>query len=242
MVRKPGRWQEATPQRLQAWWSGYPRMVLEEGAALLLPSLLALQPDDRLLVVSSRVGDATAGALSARAGLRTEGVTMTIGPRGAARRTANGPGIDAGDAVVRARPEALPFGEAQFTVMLAGHVARSWDDATLLSFLREAWRVLRHNGVLVLWDVAPSQSARVNAIWRRVLRSDGGRVHLRNFASIGGLGREAGFAWIQTLPLRPFLWPPGPRISVLMRKEHYTLETIGGEAGATLGRELVGVG
>ena len=242
-MAEQARWHEATPQRLQAWWSGYPRMLLEDGAALLLPSLLGLEPDDRLLVVSSRERDATAGALSARVGLTTEAVTVDVGAAGRGRRTSDkDAGKDADDAVVRARPEALPFDAAQFTVLLAGHVVRSWDDATLLAFLREAWRVLRHNGVIVLWDVAPSRSQRVNAIWRRVLRSNEGPVQLRNFASIGRLGHEAGFAWIQTLPLRPFLWPPGPRISVLMRKEHYTRETMGAVDDVASERELVEVG
>jgi SAM-dependent methyltransferase len=217
-------------------------MVLEDGAALLLPSILGLEPDDRLLVVSAREGDATAGALSARVGLTSEAVTMLTSTPGSGRRTRTTFAPDGGETVVRGRAEALPFPEAQFTVMVAGHVARSWDDETLLAFLREAWRVLRHNGVLVLWDVAPSQSRRVNAIWQRVLRSDGGPVRLRNFAAIGRLGHAAGFAWIQTLPLRPFLWPPGPRISVLLRKEHYTKETIGEAEAVPSKRELVGVG
>jgi glycosyltransferase involved in cell wall biosynthesis len=151
-------------------------MLLEDGAALLLPSLLGMESDDRLLVVSSREDDVKAGALSARVNLTTEAVTAMIGPR--AHSTLRG--ATDGALVVRARPEALPFDEAQFTVVLAGHVVRSWDDATVLAFLREAWRVLRHNGVIVLWDVAPSQSQRVNAIWRRVLRSNNTRVIFEN--------------------------------------------------------------
>ncbi len=232
--RSQRSWQEAAPTWLRAWWCGYPRTILEDGGALLLPSLLALEPDDRLLVVSGRASDVTAEALSARVGLKARAVTMVADEAG--RRAHPAPD---GAGVVRAQADALPFNEAAFSVLLAGHVARSWDDERLLRFLREAWRVLAHNGVIVLWEVAPSRSARVNAIWRRVLAADGGRVELRNFAALGRLGREAGFAWIQTLALRPFLWPPGPRVSVLMRKEHYTGETVDPAGGVVLEREAV---
>ena len=125
-----------------------------------------------------------------------------------------------------AEATALPFPAEAFTVVVVPHGIRAWDDARLLAFLREAWRVLTHNGIVVLWEVAPSRSSRVNAVWQWLLGDGEPPVQLRNFAAVGELGREAGFAWVQTLRLRPFLVPPGPRLAMLLRKEHYTPETI----------------
>ena len=104
---------------------------------------------------------------------------------------------------------------------------RHWDDARALRVLEELWRVLAHNGVAVMWEIAPSRSAAVNAVWSTVLHRAGRAPRLRSFAQLGQIAYDAGFAWIQTLPLRPFLLPPGPRLTVLVRKEHYTPENTG---------------
>lgn len=182
-----------------------PRLLLEDTAAFLLPSLLPLRPEDRVLILDDA---ALAGVLSARGHLRAAPVVVDT----------RGDGAEGGS------PSALPVADGAFTVVLAGHHLRAWDDATLLAFLEECWRVLTHNGIVVLWEVAPSRSTQVNRIWGRLLPERTPR--LRRFAEVGGAAREAGFAWIQTLALRPFLWPPGPRLTVLLRKEHYTPETV----------------
>ena len=210
------RWRDSLPPRLRRWWHGYPRLLLEDTGAFLLPSLLPLRDKDRVLVLDDA---ALADTLAARGGLKT---------RPAVLRTRRA-GLERGEAL--GDPRALPFADASFTVVVAGHRLRGWDDPLALGFLQEYWRVLTHNGIVVLWEVAPSRSARVNAIWRRVLPEQAPR--LRRFSEVGGLGREAGFAWIQTLALRPFLWPPGPRLAVLLRKEHYTPETVGLAPGET---------
>ena len=207
------------PAPLRRWWSGYPRLLLENTGAFLLPALLPLRPEDRVLVLDDV---ALAETLDARGGLNTAPTVLRT------RAMVDG-GTDTegtcGD------PSAMPFADDHFTVIVLGHRLRGWDDATSLAVLRECWRVLTHNGIVVAWEVAPSRSARVNAIWRRVLPEASPR--LRRFGEVGGLGREAGFAWIQTLALRPFLWPPGPRLAVLLRKEHYTPETVHLAAGET---------
>lgn len=211
------------PPALRAWWAGLPALTARDTAAYLLPTLLPLRAEDRLLTVGRSAGT-LAAALDRRAPMRLGPVALEPGPS-----AANPAPLD----VVHGDPGALPFGEGRFTVLLCGHQVRGWDDALLLRFLREAWRVLTHNGIVVVWEVAPSRSPRVNAIWRRLLAEPGREVRLRSFAQIGRIGREAGFAWLQTLPLRPFLWPPGPRLSVMMRKEHYDEQTIDLAPGAT---------
>jgi SAM-dependent methyltransferase len=195
----------ALPPALREWWSGPPRVLACETGAFLLPSLLPLRTDDRVFV-AGEAASAIAELLAGRAGLTTPPATLDA----------------AAEAGASPLP-ALPFDDAAFTVVVAPHCMRAWTDDELLAFLRESWRVLTHNGICVLWEVARSRSPRVNAVWRRLL---GGDARLRTFAEVGHLGREAGFAWIQTLPLRPFLWPPGPRLTVLLRKEYYDERTI----------------
>ena len=201
--------------------------MAEDTAAFLLPSLLPLRPDDRVLILGPNAV-AMAAILEARAEFETPPVVLGGSSDGTPTDA------DAGVDVVRGSPVALPFPPSQFTVIIVGHQLRAWDDAAVLRFLRESWRVLTHNGVVVLWEVAASRSARVDTIWRWLLVSPThGPVQLRTFATIGRMGREAGFAWIQTLRLRPFLWPPGPRVAVLLRKEHYDSETVHLRPGET---------
>ena len=135
---------------------------------------------------------------------------------------------DAADVqVVRAEPHRLPLDDSSVDFAVVPHQLRHWDDDLVLRVLEELWRVLAHNGVAVLWEVAPSRSAAVNAVWASLLGMNGAGPHLRSFGQLGQLAYDAGFAWIQTLPLRPFFFPPGPRLTVLVRKEHYTPENVG---------------
>ena len=129
--------------------------------------------------------------------------------------------------VLRAQPHRLPLADASIDFGVVPHQLRRWDDERALRVLEELWRVLDHNGVIVLWEIAPSRSPRLNAVWSILLRRNGVHPQLRTFAQLGQLAYDAGFAWIQTLPLRPFLFPPGPRVTLLARKEHYTADNIG---------------
>ena len=228
----PAMLRAGIPPTVQRWWSGKPRLMAEDTAAFLLPSLLPLRPNDRLLALGPNAA-ALAAILEERTGF--ESPSFVLGTSPAETHTAVDASVDAGVAVVHGSADALPFPPSLFTVVIAGHQLRAWDDAKTLRFLREAWRVLTHNGVVVLWEVAASGSARVNTIWRSLLSSPSDDpVRLRTFAEIGRMGYEAEFAWIQTLRLRPFLWPPGPRVAVLLRKEHYDSETVNLRPGETL--------
>ena len=216
-------WEQLTPPPLRRWWAGYPQLLAQETGALLLSSILPLRPADRLLVLGP-AAPALAAALAESGQLTAPPVALHDG-RAALRAQATRAAAAQVD-LVCAPPDSLPFGSERFTVVLAGHQVRNWDDGAVERMLREAWRVLSHNGLVVIWDVAPSRSAGVTAVWRRLLSLDPERGRLRGFAALGHIGRAAGFAWIQTVRLRPFLWPPGPRVAVLMRKEHYTAETV----------------
>ncbi|MYJ02141.1 MAG: class I SAM-dependent methyltransferase, partial [Chloroflexi bacterium] len=138
-----------------------------------------------------------------------------------------GPPDRAGVDTIHAQPHRLPLDDASIDFAVLPHLLRRWDDEYAVRVLEELWRVLAHNGVVAMWEIAASRSDTVNAAWTLVLGRGGRRPALRNFGQVGQLAYDAGFAWVQTLPLRPFLLPPGPRLTVLARKEHYTPENIG---------------
>ena len=204
------------PPPLRRRWRGRPRLLLEDGPALQLPRLLPLQPADRLLALGPDA-PLLAAELADAAGLEHRPLAAL------GRRPAVTPAdaADLGVDILRARVDRLPLPDGSVSVIVAPHLLRRWSDARLERILAEAWRVLAHNGLCILWEVAPSRSRQVDAVWRAWL---GGDPQLRSFGQIGRAAYDAGFAWVQTLPLRPFLWPPGPRVSVLMRKEHHTAD------------------
>ena len=206
------------PPVLRRHWRGRPRLLLEDGPTLQLARLLPLQPDDRLLALG-RNAPLLAAELADAAGLHQPPLAV-IG-----RRPLGAGGWRPQHDVdtLRGRADRLPLANESISVIVAPHLLRAWSDARLQRILEEAWRILAHNGVFILWEIAPSRSPLVNAVWRTWLGpAPGAEPQLRSFAEIGRAAYDAGFAWVQTLPLRPFLWPPGPRVSVLMRKERYT--------------------
>ena len=208
----------AIPPTLRRWWRGQPRLALEDAPAGQIVRLTAMAPLERLLVLGPDA-PALAALIADLAELEPNPIAVLTDEQ----RPVGGAGID----VLRAEAHRLPLGDGQIDFALAPHQLRSWDDRQALRVLEELWRVLAHNGVAVLWEVAPSRSGTVNAIWSAVLSRNGQTPRLRSFAQVGQLAYDAGFAWIQTLPLRPFLFPPGPRLTVLVRKEHYTSDNIG---------------
>ncbi len=139
------------------------------------------------------------------------------------RRPGEAEGVD----LLRAEPHRLPLREGAVDFAVLPHQLRHWDDTYAVRVLEEIWRVLAHNGVAVMWEIAASRSTAVNEVWTLVLGRNGTAPTLRTFGQLGQLAYDAGFAWVQTLPLRPFLFPPGPRLTVLVRKEHYTSENVG---------------
>ena len=201
------------PPRLRQWWRGQLRQALEDSPAAQLVELTAMAPLERLLVLGPDA-PGLAALLADTAALEPAPIAVLTNDRPAA----NADGVD----IVRAQPHRLPLNDGVIDFAVLPHLLRRWDDTLTLRMLEELWRVLAHNGVAVMWEVAPSRSDALNAVWDIVLHEDGRPPHLRRFADIGQLAYDAGFAWVQTLPLRPFLWPPGPRVTVLVRKEHYT--------------------
>jgi len=203
---------------LRRWWRGQPRLALEDSPAPQLVALTAMAPVERLLVLGPD-SPPLAALIADAAGLEPTPHAVLTDDRAPAERL--------GVQILRAEPQRLPFGDGSFDFAVVPHQLRRWDDERARRVLEELWRVLDHNGVAVLWEVARSRSAAVNGVWSGLLGSNGAAPHLRTFGQLGQLAYDAGFAWVQTLPLRPFLFPPGPRLTVLVRKEHYTSDNVG---------------
>lgn len=210
----------ATPPALRRWWRGQPRLALEDSPAAQLATLTAMAPVERLLVLGPD-SPALAALIADSAALEPAPLAVLTDHQPPAEAQLAG-----GVHVLRGQVHRLPLDDAQVDFAVVPHLLRRWDDAQALRALEELWRVLAHNGVAVLWEIAPSRSAAINAVWSALLNENGMRPHLRTFGQFGQLAYDAGFAWVQTLPLRPFLFPPGPRLTVLVRKEHYTPESV----------------
>jgi ubiquinone/menaquinone biosynthesis C-methylase UbiE len=193
-------------------------LALEDSPAAQLVNLTAMAPVERLLVLGPD-SPPLAALIADTADLEPTPIAVLTNDAA----PAEAPGVQ----VLRAEPHRLPLDDGAVDFVVIPHQLRRWDSERALRVLEELWRVLAHNGVAVMWEVAPSRSPAVNAVWSTLLRTNGKPPHLRTFAQLGQLAYDAGFAWIQTLPLRPFLFPPGPRLTVLVRKEHYTSENIG---------------
>lgn len=206
------------PPALAEWWRGQPRLALQESPVSQLVDLTAMAPVERLLVLGpDAVGMAT--LIAAAADLEQTPLAVIDDDQGPLDRA----GVD----TMHAQSHRLPLDDASIDFAILPHLLRRWDDEYAVLVLEELWRVLAHNGVVVMWEIAASRSDAVNAAWSLVLSRNGRTPALRNFGQVGQLAYDAGFAWVQTLPLRPFLFPPGPRLTVLARKEHYTPENIG---------------
>lgn len=194
---------EAARRRWRRWWRAAPRLALEDTAAPRLPDLLPIRDDDRVLVI----------------GPDSAAMTAVIAPgNGVALASRPADDDDWGADLLIGEAWRIPVADARFSVVVIPHQARRWSDEQLGRAMAECWRVLAHDGVVVLWEIAPSRSAAVNRGWELLL---GRGARLRSFAELGRAAHAAGFAWIQTAPLPPFFWPPGPRACLLARKETY---------------------
>ncbi len=111
---------------------------------------------------------------------------------------------------VLADPGALPFAAATFDVAISADLLRFLDVRSAQAALREVARVLKPGAMLLAWDLAPPDGRM--AWWQRFwLRGYPGRIASEN--SLMSLAERSGFGWTRPARLRPFFWPPAPRVS-----------------------------
>lgn len=121
-------------------------------------------------------------------------------------------------AFARASALALPFRDGTFDLVISSYLIRELDDEEMRTFLLEVKRVLAPGGLALLWDCAPTGNSRLDRWNEYVLSRGTGDPRLRSTRALMALGELAGFEYVRPAKLRPFLFPPIPRASVLLGK------------------------
>jgi ubiquinone/menaquinone biosynthesis C-methylase UbiE len=112
----------------------------------------------------------------------------------------------------------LPFADGSFDLVIAAHVLRHLSGEGFLRFLVEVNRVLRPGGLLAAWEYRPAADGWRVRVHRWFVEGLGGHGAARSFGDLAHWLSEARYDVIENPDLRPFLFPPIPRVSVLARK------------------------
>lgn len=114
-------------------------------------------------------------------------------------------------------PQALPFRDATIDVAFCDDLLRFLDVRAAQAALREIARVLKPGAMCLVWDLAPPEGRL--GWWQRFwLRSyrDGARI--ASDKSLMALAERSGFDVAEPAHLRPWLYPPIPRASIVAKK------------------------
>jgi 2-polyprenyl-3-methyl-5-hydroxy-6-metoxy-1,4-benzoquinol methylase len=197
--------------KLYGMLAGQPGLMLVNTPAFGLHEELQLRPETRLLDVGCGSG-ALLELLASRVAFRQRpagiDLSTTMLHLGSPKRASlvEGSGVQ------------LPFADESFDVVTCAHVAKHLDDASLLMMMAEIRRVLSFGGIAVMWDFAPTRSRLLNQ-WNEFVITMGVRdCNLRGYTALSAFALEAGFEWVSNAHLRPFIYPPIPRASVIMGK------------------------
>jgi SAM-dependent methyltransferase len=112
----------------------------------------------------------------------------------------------------------LPFTAESFDVVISTYVLKHLDDAGLTRLLHEVRRVLKPGGIALMWEFSPTHSEALNRWHRWILTRGVGECNFRGFSDLAHAATSAGFDWVSNAHLRPFLFPPIPRVSVILGK------------------------
>ena len=201
--------------RLSEWVAGPAGTLLVNGAAARIPQELMISTGQRVLDVGCGRGSLLR-LLDERVGFRYPPVGVETARPLLRRAVADEAGSERPLLLAQASPAALPFPDGSFEVVTCGYVLRSLDDSQAAAVFTEVRRVLRGGGLALLWDFAPTRNARLDHWNRRWLGPGGRAAHLRTTRELMHLARHAGFPFARPAQLRPFVFPPIPRASVLV--------------------------
>lgn len=178
----------------------------------LLPRTVNLRPKHRVLEIGTSRA-ANLRFLNAR--IRFQRAPVGLDLSGRSLRAAGG---NRRYELVMGSGSRLPFADESFDLVFAAHVLRHLDGEGFIRLLVEARRVLKPGGILAVWDYSARDPKRPGALRSWMLGRLGGRGVLRDFAALAHWASEAQFDVIENPDLRPFLFPPIPRVSMLARK------------------------
>lgn len=119
-------------------------------------------------------------------------------------------------ALVQGSATRLPFADGSFQLVLCGHMVKHLEDDGLRDLLDETYRVLSPGGLALIWDFAPTGLRLLDAFNRLLIASHVTNPYMRSTASLMRFATEAGFPFVTDALLRPFLFPPIPRASILI--------------------------
>ena len=184
--------------------------------ALRLPRLLNLQPHQRLLDIGC--GRASVLRLLWQrvpfdrppVGLDISRVMLRLA--GASRNGAS-PHLAQGSVT------SLPFPQESFDVVVAGHIIKHLSDGGVADCLREVWRVLTPGGVFAAWEFGPAPWSLWHRLNHRLLTLEVHTAHLRAFPQLAAIVAATPFRQARQLNLGLFLYPPIPRVAILLRKD-----------------------
>ena len=197
---------------------GVPGQILVNTAAFTIPEELRIEPAWRILDIGCGRAGLTR-VLVDRAGLLEPAVG--IDPSRQMLKLASGDQQpDGAKRVLLAQGSAtnLPLADERFNFVLSGHAFKYLTDQELRESLREARRVLKPGALFLAWEFAPTRSSLLDRWNRYLLELGAPLVRLRGYRELRQFAYEAGFDWVQSANLRPFLLPPIPRVSLIMGK------------------------
>jgi SAM-dependent methyltransferase len=182
-----------------------------------VPEEVGLQPNHRVLDLGC--GRAGLGAMLARiAGLVHNPVGLDISTSMLALAGRDMESESPVDLVAGAATR-LPFPDESFHLVLAAYLFKHLEDETLFRMLLEVQRVLKPGGILLGWEFAPTSSKTLNRFHEWLLSPRVKTCRLRGFGALAPYALYAGFRHVDRLHLKvPFLFPPIPRLVVMLQK------------------------
>ncbi|MDG1840583.1 MAG: class I SAM-dependent methyltransferase [Dehalococcoidia bacterium] len=112
----------------------------------------------------------------------------------------------------------IPLKTATFNLITCGYVAKHLDETDLFKLFSEAYRLLTPGGLFLLWEFGPSGNKRLDRWNSFVLSRYVSQPILRSTETLQEIADDAGFGFYEDARLRPFLFPPIPRASILAGK------------------------
>lgn len=201
--------------RLHVWAMGALGTFFVNSPLFRLPENLQLDPDLRVLEVGTgrgsllRMLDQRVQFDSAPTGIDESPSTLRLARRDEAR-------TERRSRLARATSTDLPFADGSFDLILCGHAIGHLPDDELLASLREFRRVLAVGGLALIWDFTPSEKRMLDGWYRRLLFIGSRAQQMRTTVALLQTAELAGFEFFRDAGLRPFLFPPVPRASILI--------------------------
>ena len=195
-----------------------PGQILVNTAAFRLPEELRIEATWQVLDIGcGRAGLTRVLAQRARleqppVGIDSSAQVLELARRDSADDPASRVRLVQGSAI------ALPLADDQFNFIMSGHAFKYLDDDQMRGSLSEARRVLKPGGLFLAWEFAPTRSKLLDRWNRWLLELEVPIERLRGYRELRQLAYDAGFDWVQSANLRPFLLPPIPRVSLIMGK------------------------